>query len=173
MHWVLDITKRVLQCRSMERLQTLLFRLHNNWLYPLRHGITKNGILKSLDVDECAEGTDNCAQTCHNTDGSFTCSCNAGYTTEDNGVTCIGLYCTHLDIFSHVYLPSKLPAKSLKALWHLGQVGRRLWSETTKLKLRDWFRFSVFHLSKEILFSRLNLKLVQISRKADIHQIEI
>ncbi|XP_035671469.1 neurocan core protein-like [Branchiostoma floridae] len=41
------------------------------------------------EVDECAEGTANCSPqaTCSNvTPGSFTCSCNAGYT--GNGVTC-------------------------------------------------------------------------------------
>ena len=26
-----------------------------------------------------------------NTDGSFTCSCNDGYTTTDNGITCDGM----------------------------------------------------------------------------------
>ncbi|XP_078594600.1 uncharacterized protein LOC144872399 [Branchiostoma floridae x Branchiostoma japonicum] len=40
------------------------------------------------DVDECADGTDNChAQaTCTNTDGSFTCDCTEGY--SGNGVNC-------------------------------------------------------------------------------------
>ena len=36
------------------------------------------------DVDECAEGS-NCAQTCTNTEGSYTCSCEPGYTLGDNG----------------------------------------------------------------------------------------
>ena len=31
------------------------------------------------DVDECAENIDGCAQTCFNTEGSYACSCNAGY----------------------------------------------------------------------------------------------
>ncbi|XP_078579171.1 hepatic lectin-like [Branchiostoma floridae x Branchiostoma japonicum] len=40
------------------------------------------------EVDECAEGTDNCSPqaTCSDTPYRFTCSCNAGYT--GNGVTC-------------------------------------------------------------------------------------
>ena len=44
-----------------------------------------------IDVDECALGTDNCADdtaTCANTVGSFTCACILGYTGD--GVTCIG-----------------------------------------------------------------------------------
>ena len=32
-----------------------------------------------MDVDECADGTDLCAQNCLNTIGSYTCSCNTGY----------------------------------------------------------------------------------------------
>ena len=40
------------------------------------------------DVDECSAGTDNCAAeaTCTNTDGSYICTCNTGYTGD--GVTC-------------------------------------------------------------------------------------
>ncbi|CAH1277274.1 EGF [Branchiostoma lanceolatum] len=40
------------------------------------------------DVDECADGTDNCHDnaTCTNTDGSFTCACNDGY--GGDGVNC-------------------------------------------------------------------------------------
>jgi hypothetical protein len=41
-----------------------------------------------VDVDECALGTDNCHDnaTCNNTDGSFECSCNDGY--SGNGTSC-------------------------------------------------------------------------------------
>ena len=42
-------------------------------------------------MDECTTDTDNCTQNCENTDGSFTCSCNDGYTTTDNGITCDGI----------------------------------------------------------------------------------
>ena len=42
------------------------------------------------DNNECTLGTNNCHNnaTCTNTDGSFTCACNTGYT--GNGVTCTG-----------------------------------------------------------------------------------
>ena len=39
--------------------------------------------LSFLDVDECVQGSDDCLQSlasCSNTDGSFKCSCNDGYT---------------------------------------------------------------------------------------------
>ena len=42
------------------------------------------------DIDECAEGTDRCSQNCHNTIGSYTCSCNTGYRLNADGVTCDG-----------------------------------------------------------------------------------
>ena len=43
-----------------------------------------------LDNNECTSGTHTCHgnATCANTDGSFTCACNTGY--SGNGVTCTG-----------------------------------------------------------------------------------
>ena len=43
-----------------------------------------------IDIDECAEGTDRCTQNCHNTVGSYTCSCNVGYNLNANGWRCDG-----------------------------------------------------------------------------------
>ena len=40
------------------------------------------------DINECSEGTDNCDQRCTNTDGSYTCSCNSGYTLAEDGRSC-------------------------------------------------------------------------------------
>ena len=40
------------------------------------------------DVDECAAG--HCSQQCVNTVGSFVCSCNPGYTLNNDGTTCDG-----------------------------------------------------------------------------------
>ena len=44
-----------------------------------------------LDIDECALGTDNCANdtaTCTNVPGGFVCECITGYTGD--GITCTG-----------------------------------------------------------------------------------
>ena len=51
------------------------------------------------DVDECAEGTDECDEHCYNTVGSYSCDCTAagaGYQLHSDGTTC----------------ESKLPSKS-------------------------------------------------------------
>ena len=42
------------------------------------------------DVDECSEGIDRCDQNCHNAVGSYACSCDSGYSLDENGVTCNG-----------------------------------------------------------------------------------
>jgi len=43
-----------------------------------------------VDIDECAENNGECSDhaVCSNTEGSFTCSCNDGFT--GNGFTCTG-----------------------------------------------------------------------------------
>ena len=43
-----------------------------------------------LDVNECSQGTHNCAQRCINTFGSFTCACNSGYRLASDRRTCNG-----------------------------------------------------------------------------------
>ncbi len=42
------------------------------------------------DVDECALGTDQCAQDCTNTVGSYTCNCRTGYRLNPDGRRCDG-----------------------------------------------------------------------------------
>ena len=42
-----------------------------------------------LDINECDANTDGCEQGCTNTDGSFVCTCNSGFTLSDDGRTCV------------------------------------------------------------------------------------
>ena len=46
---------------------------------------------QTLDIDECTAGKDDCDQNadCANTDGSFKCTCNKGFTGD--GTTCKGM----------------------------------------------------------------------------------
>ena len=50
----------------------------------------------SPDIDECLDEVDNChaSAICKNTLGSFTCTCNQGYTGD--GVNCKGIIWSHL-----------------------------------------------------------------------------
>ena len=48
-----------------------------------------------LDIDECAEGTDDCDDdtraVCTNTNGSYTCTCKSGFSGSGASGTCKGL----------------------------------------------------------------------------------
>ena len=44
------------------------------------------------DLDECTEGVSECDQMCHNTIGSYTCSCNSSTTLNPDGLHCDGEY---------------------------------------------------------------------------------
>jgi len=42
------------------------------------------------DVNECSLNRDRCSQICHNTPGSYSCSCQNGYNLASDGRTCNG-----------------------------------------------------------------------------------
>lgn len=44
-----------------------------------------------LDINECHANTDRCQQECHNTRGSYTCSCRTGYRLRYDGRSCSGI----------------------------------------------------------------------------------
>lgn len=47
-----------------------------------------NKSTRCVDVDECEYNSHSCSHSCHNTIGSFTCSCPAGLHLSDDGKTC-------------------------------------------------------------------------------------
>lgn len=49
-------------------------------------------LIRSLDIDECNINVDGCDQNCHNTNGSYYCSCNSGYRLNIDNLTCDGMY---------------------------------------------------------------------------------
>ena len=48
-----------------------------------------------IDINECSEGVAECEQNCHNNNGSYTCSCSAGYELADDGFHCTGKLYNH------------------------------------------------------------------------------
>ena len=47
-------------------------------------------IFDITDIDECSHGIDGCQHICSNTNGSYYCSCNDGYTLKQDGKNCTG-----------------------------------------------------------------------------------
>ena len=43
-----------------------------------------------IDENECESGAHSCAQLCVNTEGSYTCACNDGFTLTSDGESCTG-----------------------------------------------------------------------------------
>ena len=43
-----------------------------------------------IDIDECSEGIDGCAQICTDMDGNYTCSCDPGYRLASDNHGCDG-----------------------------------------------------------------------------------
>ena len=60
-----------------------------------------------LDHHECNTNHDNCDQHCHNTHGSFYCTCDSGWRLDPDGHTCNGMcYITSI-IQIDVFLPHR------------------------------------------------------------------
>ena len=45
-----------------------------------------------LDIDECRQGINLCSQNCHNSIGSYVCTCGSGFLINVDGKTCVGEY---------------------------------------------------------------------------------
>ncbi len=45
-------------------------------------------LLYYVDINECSTGNGGCGQVCTNSDGSFSCSCNSGFTLAGDGTSC-------------------------------------------------------------------------------------
>ena len=76
--------------------------------YPYCYRIyTTKCLLTTLDINECAERTDGCAQTCTNTIGSYNCSCGVGYRIASDNHLCDGEVATSYSDSIHVLPPSR------------------------------------------------------------------
>ena len=68
-------------------------------LHLLLYSVLIIDFFQYSDIDECNASTHNCVEqaSCMDTDGSFACTCNAGYT--GSGITCTGM--ATLEIYLH------------------------------------------------------------------------
>ena len=52
----------------------------------------------SLDVNECTVNNGGCEHTCHNTHGSFYCTCNSGFVLLEDKKGCTGM-CLYMCVY--------------------------------------------------------------------------
>ncbi len=71
----------------------LIFKLH---YHQFKNQLTLS-CYYFIDIDECSEGSHTCDKNanCTNTDGSFKCQCEIGF--SGDGHTCTGLHSTFLN----------------------------------------------------------------------------
>ena len=48
-------------------------------------------IVSGVDINECERSEHNCSQLCDNVPGGFACGCEAGYSLQEDVVTCTGM----------------------------------------------------------------------------------
>ena len=72
-------------------LQTLLKKRDRQFKFQVADFVKfKCSFFRSIDLDECAVNKGGCDQVCTNTQGSYQCSCNPGYTKRGHG--CYGIF---------------------------------------------------------------------------------
>ena len=72
-------------------LQKLLEKRDCQFKFQVADFISLNAVFfLSIDLDECAVNKGGCDQVCTNTQGSYQCSCNPGYT--KSGHRCHGIF---------------------------------------------------------------------------------
>ena len=49
-------------------------------------------IISSTDINECSVSKGQCDDTCHNTNGSYYCTCNIGFLLLEDQRGCTGLF---------------------------------------------------------------------------------
>ena len=69
-------------------------------------------IILCLDIDECAEGSHLCDQTCTNMIGSYSCSCGSSYRLASNRLSCTDIMIRDIIMMSNLMLASNLSSPS-------------------------------------------------------------
>ena len=82
-HWTLIL---VMVCVIVTYSSSAAHNSHNSF-------VSRDMYCCYADINECSTSNGGCAQTCHNTVGSYYCTCNAGYTLASNNHGCDGELC--------------------------------------------------------------------------------
>ena len=89
--------------KSWNNINNWIWNVPNRTSWYVTNSVVTNllCILWTADVDECAGSTDMCHHnaTCNNNEGSYTCSCNTGYT--GSGLSCTSR-CVYIFKSKHV-----------------------------------------------------------------------
>ena len=78
--------------------------MHSCFAYE-KYTIIHNGSFLCLENSECVLAMTPCAQLCYNVSGTYSCSCNTGYTLDADSHTCNGewsdfcFHCSTSDIY--------------------------------------------------------------------------
>ncbi len=73
------------------KMESLAMVLVNSKLINFYTALIITPLYMYIDIDECAEGTDECDEYCYNTIGSYSCDCTSagpGYRLHGDGTTC-------------------------------------------------------------------------------------
>ena len=67
-----------------------------------KFGIHYSNAIYIIDIDECKMSNGGCEHHCTNNNGSFFCTCNAGFTLNKDHLGCTGMYvcCCNSEYFS-------------------------------------------------------------------------
>ena len=73
------------------------------------------------DIDECIEGTHNCQQVCNNSPGTYSCSCNDGFSLDEDSISCSpscgGVLTSPSGSFNTPGWPDYYPSVNFKCEW--------------------------------------------------------
>ena len=68
-----------------------------------------------IDTNECATSNGGCNHTCHNTDGSYYCTCSEGFFLHDDLTGCSGyLFCLSIVYYISIFFSTILSGYALE-----------------------------------------------------------
>ena len=79
---------------SVDRVFMLVLSARFNFV----DGLFNQNLNVDLDINECQISNGGCEHQCKNTNGSYICECNKGFSLDGNGKTCTGKFENKIDV---------------------------------------------------------------------------